>query len=78
MRKVIATLCTLVKVNESLRSESLSKDADRSGVGGVIMEEVLLLYYFKMTASKKINLIDYDLIIHFSVVKLCFNNFLYY
>ena len=78
MRKVIATLCALVKVNESLRSESLSKDADGSGVGGIIMEEVLLLYYFKMSANKKINLIDYDLIIHFSVVKLCFNNFLYY
>ena len=57
--------------------ESLSKDADPSGVGGLIMEEVLLLYYFKMSMNKKVNLIDYDLMIHFSVVKLCFKNFLY-
>ena len=73
MRKVIATLRALVEV-----MELLSKDADPSGVGGLIMEEVLLVYYFRMSINRKINLINYDLIIHFSVVKLCFDNFLYY
>jgi len=38
MRKIIATLRALVEV-----LESLSKDADPSGVGGLIMEEVLFL-----------------------------------
>lgn len=37
MKKIISTLRALVEV-----MEALSKDADPSGVGGLIMEEVLL------------------------------------
>lgn len=49
MRKIIATLRALVEV-----LEALSQDADPSGVGGLIMEEVLLLYIM-MSVIKQIN-----------------------
>lgn len=65
MKKIIATLRALVEV-----MEALSKDADPSGVGGLMMEEVLLLYYIKICINNQIRLVDYAFsAVRFSVLQ---------
>jgi len=55
MKKIISTLRALVEV-----MEALSKDADPSGVGGLIAEEVLLYIILRCSSLSKLTL----LIIH--------------
>lgn len=52
MKKIISTLRALVEV-----MEALSKDADPSGVGGLITEEVLLYIILRCLSLSKLTLL---------------------